>query len=51
MEEGQQAGDGEATAGALLGGLTKLGLQALAPVNLLLAGSHKKLCDGLKSVL
>jgi integrase len=29
----------------------KLGLQALAPVNLLLAGSHKKLCDGLKSVL
>jgi hypothetical protein len=28
-----------------------LGLQALAPVILLLAGSHKKLCDGLKSVL
>ena len=28
-----------------------LGLQALAPVNLLLAGFHKKHCDGLKSVL
>src|SRR5215475_6778120 len=27
MEEGQQAGDGEATAGALLGGLPKLLLQ------------------------
>jgi hypothetical protein len=28
MEKGQQAGDGEATAGALVGGLTKLCLQS-----------------------
>jgi hypothetical protein len=37
--------------GNLSHSLANLGLQALAPVNLLLAGSYKKLCDGLKSVL